>query len=84
MPPFDTHNIATQAATISASADAVAKLKESMADAEFVKKLSVDPKVTLNGVGIDVDSITADAIKNQLSGGKGLNPNAIIQVTAIA
>jgi hypothetical protein len=69
---------------IHAPAAAGAKLKAEMANEAFRTLLTNHPQQALNQVGIIVDSKTALTIKNQLAGGHGVSPNAIITVTAIA
>ena len=74
----------TNEGMVHAPAAAAAKLKSEMANEAFRAQLASNPQQALNQVGINVDSKTALAIKNQLAGGHGLSPNAIITVTAIA
>lgn len=78
--------ITVHAATglIHALPDAPAKLKAEMANEAFRTLLASHPQQALNQVGINVDNKTALAVKNQLAGGHGVSPNAIITVTAIA
>ena len=72
------------AGLIHAPADAVNMLQQQMADQQFRDLLTADPQAALNQVGINIDAQTADAIRNQIAGGPGLAPNAVITVTAIA
>lgn len=82
--PTNTTNVKVSNGLVHAPAEAVAKLKSELANETFRKQLAANPQQALNQVGIHVDSHTATSIKNQLAGSHGLNPNAIITVTAIA
>lgn len=80
----NTINVKASTGLVHAPADAVAKLKQQMTNDAFRTELVANPQQALNQVGIHVDANTATAIKNQIGGVHGLNPNAVITVTAIA
>jgi hypothetical protein len=82
--PENAINVHAGQGLVHAPQDSVGKLKQQMTNEAFRKSLASDPQHALNSVGINVDSHTATAIKNQLAGAHGLSPNAIITVTAIA